>query len=135
MENGYIFPKYQDNAHDITWFLIYCQKPSKNNCERVNLLKFRYIIFILTGIFLQLSQNFPKRNFSQFHKARNVSDLFHKFCWPGKSKFDSFLNLLNLLHSSVFWSYWPFLMNSWSCKVLDDQIVSRRKWGHTRKST
>ena len=30
-------------------------KANKNNYERVNLYKFKYIIFILPGIFLQLT--------------------------------------------------------------------------------
>ena len=48
-----------------------------------NLSEFRYIIFILTGIILQLSQHFL--DFWQFHKTRNVSVFFHKFRWPAKS--------------------------------------------------
>ena len=35
----------------------------------------------------------------------------------------------------VLWSFLPFLMNLWSCKVLNDQIVSQRKWHHPCKWT
>ena len=54
-------------------FLIYCQKPSKINCKSVNSSKFRYITFILTGIFLQLSQNISQK------------EIFDSFIKPGTS--------------------------------------------------
>ena len=34
--------------------------------------------------------------------------------------FDNFMKKESFTQFTVFWSFWPFLMNSWSCKVLDD---------------
>ena len=46
----------------------------------------------MTGIFLQLTQHFPKRNFWQFYKTRNVSVLLQKL-----ALYKLTLSLLNLL--------------------------------------
>ena len=53
------------------WYkLIFTVKNHRKTTLRVDLSKFKYILFIFPFVFLQLSQYFPKRHFWQFHKTR-----------------------------------------------------------------
>ena len=73
----------QENADDVRWFWIHCQKPSKNSCEIVNLYKFKYVMFPLPGFFLQLTQRFSKYIFNSFIKQGTPVPSFTSSAEPG----------------------------------------------------
>ena len=43
------------------------------------------------------------------------------------------LILWNRTFHTILWSFWPTLINLWSCNILNNQIGSRHTWRHTRE--